>query len=464
MNLILGNHVTTFEGNTEEKHFLGEYLSWRDTKADRWGVRHWNSVFDQEGETFPAGLAGLVARKAKERGFVVSGSDSRTKPTGTPRPIPGAWNLRSYQSKCVEVCTDLKRSMSGRGVVSMPTASGKTRVLSAIAWSQPGNWIMLVDTKDLLHQGAEAYEQLTGESAGRVGDGIWRIERFTVCTMQTLLDRFKSKAVRSLLKATDGFLIDEVHVAATKGYSRLLAASDAFWRLGFSATPFGREDKKDLLMVGLVGPLVYHVSPAELQAAGVTARAEIEFVKYLDEAPGYFDVVEKIRQDKGTESAWPVAYDLGIVKSINRNDRIVGLLFEAAYPALVFIKSIDHGRSLLSSMLSAGIRAEFISGKDASAARKTAVKRLERGDLDVLVCSTVFNKGVNIPAVLTLVNAAGGRSVHQTIQKLGRGTRAFEGKEKVTLYDFQDNLPFLKSQARARAKAYEDYGYAVVFE
>ena len=93
-----------------------------------------------------------------------------------------------------------------------------------------------------------------------------------------------------------------------------------------------------------------------------------------------------------------------------------------------------------------------------------------------------------MPAVRNLIVARAGRAPHRTIQAVGRGTRAHEGKDRVRVFDFLDSDTVwyqnkktkqwkqkagpLTSQAAARRKTYEaeeaysvcDIGYEELME
>lgn len=466
MKLTLGNLKAKVEGTPAELTWLDKYLSWEDPGAHRsplfqsgeWDGRH--RIFDQKTSSFPTGLSYGVLKASQRTGIPIVLDDTRIRPVVERREVPASW-LRDYQAQAVRVCLDPHRPLHGRGVAQCPTGSGKTRIIASIAYTEPCVWLMVVDTKDLLDQGATAYEKLTGLPAGRIGDGQWKVEQFTVATMQTLLDKLSTTKGKDYLRSVQGLAIDEVHVAATRGYRKILSSTDAYWRLGFSATPLGREDHADLRMVGSVGPIVYKISPQQLIEKGLLVQPNITFVEGPEQPVPYWAPVELAKRRGGVEKAWPVAYSLGIATSESRNALLVKLAQKVAKPALLFVKAIMHGQHLVHRLEKVGLSVDYVHGADNRAARKSAIKRLEHGDLDVLVCSGIFNKGIDIPEVRGLINGAGGRSVHQAVQRLGRGTRTAEGKTEIEFWDVMDRGPWIRGHSKIRAKAYRDSGYVV---
>jgi Lhr-like helicase len=66
------------------------------------------------------------------------------------------------------------------------------------------------------------------------------------------------------------------------------------------------------------------------------------------------------------------------------------------------------------------------------------VKQLADGEVDVLICSVIFNEGLDVPAIRSVVCAAGGKSVIAAIQRMGRGMRVTADKGEFYGYDFYD--------------------------
>lgn len=451
----------------EELNWLKGYLSWKDPQARHslmfkrklWdGMR---TVWDPKNRTFPTGLASVVTRGAKKANHRVDLTDIRERPQVTPRPVPEGW-LRDYQTDAVAaaLAPDPINGLRGRGIVQCATGGGKTRIAAAIMWSLPGRWLFLVNSQDLLGQAAEAYGALTSEEAGRVGDGEFRPSRVTAATVQTLLAR--PGASRLLLESCQGVIADEVHGAASNSFQEVLGKmTNAYYRYGLSATPLGREDHKDLMTVGAIGPIIFRAPASELVESGVLARPTITFLAYPGEPRAYWRKVDALKSQGQERMAFQEAYRLGITDCMARNARVVDAIHESPKPCLAFVKLIPHGLDLKKMLTRVGLKADFVSGKDSREDRVSANQSLVRGDLDVLVASGIYNQGIDIPAVRSLVNAAGGKSSNLALQRLGRGTRKSAGKDEVAMYDFQDLGPWLSRHAAGRRKTYERAGFDV---
>jgi len=76
----------------------------------------------------------------------------------------------------------------------------------------------------------------------------------------------------------------------------------------------------------------------------------------------------------------------------------------------------------------------------------------------VLIASSIYDEGVDLPEVNVLIKASGGKSEVKTIQQVGRGLRP--KKEKLIVYDFNDmNSKFLSAHSKKRIKTYKQEGF-----
>ena len=337
--------------------------------------------------------------------------------------------------------------------------SGKSELLVALALIVPARWLILVPSIDLLHQQAARFELRLKQKPGILGDGLWIKgsgdvgSRTVVATFQTLYRGIKVKNKKTLefLNTIEGVCYDEVHVLAAESF--LLVSKkliNAWWRLGFSGTPLARQDQRTAYLIGATGPVIHKVDIHQLIAAGVLAQPTIHFVPCQQTVPG-FD--------------WATVYENGIVNSIPRNTLLTQIAKRAKKPALLFIKNMSHGRHMLKRLLDAGIKCTFVKGSSTSWERQTAIKRLESGSIELLLASTIFDQGVDIPAIESVILGGGGKSEIRALQRLGRGTRVTENKSSVEIWDVADTgNRWLASHAGARQAAYVAAGHRVVIE
>lgn len=432
------------------------------------------SLFEEATLKFPAGLLSRLLRCAREDALdAIERGEMELAPLAhlkvqDPRvppcpPVPGAewpalipWCFTQTEDRDYRWQRDAVEAavQEGRGILSIPTGGGKTEIACAITRVLACRWLFLVPGKDLLHQAVKRFRRLTGEPVGVVGDGSWEVPdgaRIVVATGQTLSRALKAREARAqefLGGWVQGLLVDESHtLPAETFYAIARATRGAHYRLGISATPMGRTDRRSIYAVAALGPIIYRIDVPALVACGVISLPTVHAV----------ECVQAI--DRPT---WQGVYGAGVVRSTQRNQLVADLALRAARPGLVFVKELQHGHELVHRLERAGLRVQFVWGAKDARQRARAVTRLERGDLDFIVCNVIFQQGVDIPTIRSVVNAAAGKSTIAAIQRVGRGTRRAEGKTTVEVWEIADTgTKILKRWTKERIQAYEAAGYPV---
>jgi superfamily II DNA or RNA helicase len=240
-----------------------------------------------------------------------------------------------------------------------------------------------------------------------------------------------------------------VHSLPAESYLRVSQATpNAYWRFGFSGTPLARGDRRSVLAIGALGRVVYRVKPDVLIEAGVLARPRIRMVPILQ---------------LSARPTWQGVYGELVVRSRQRNAAVVAAVRAADKPCLVFVRELAHGRVLEKALAKAGVSASFVSGQHSTEWRRSHVRRLERGHFDALVSTVVFQEGVDIPDLRSVVVACGGASVIAALQRIGRAMRVAPGKDSCEVVDFKDlGHPWMERHSRARLAAYVKEGHEVV--
>jgi superfamily II DNA or RNA helicase len=308
-----------------------------------------------------------------------------------------------------------------------------------------------VHRKGLLGQAADRYELRTGDVAGRVGDGKWNVERFTVATFQTVARAVAKRDPRALalLRNAQGLVVDECHVLpANTFWSTVMEARDAYFRVGLSGTPIQRSDRRSMLAIAALGPVIYRLTARKLIDEGVLAEPIIRMLPVYQEVEA---------------ATWQGVYGKAIVRSTKRNKAVVEAVQRAEKPVLVFVKELKHGTELSARLTKAGLRVEFAHGKHSTTWRDNLIASLVRGDLDALVTTVIMQEGIDIPSLESVVVASGGKSAIAALQKIGRGMRSDDGrKETFEVWDFDDSgHTWLERHTKQRVKAYRDEGFNV---
>jgi superfamily II DNA or RNA helicase len=143
------------------------------------------------------------------------------------------------------------RAANGRGVIVMPTGTGKTEVALAAMERTRVSTLIVAPVRELMHQWHHRIFRKLGYDAGIVGDSLFNLRPVTVTTYDS--------AYLHMAEMGDKFgliIFDEAHHLPGATYRESAMLSAAPFRMGLTATPEradGRERDFDLL----IGPIVY---------------------------------------------------------------------------------------------------------------------------------------------------------------------------------------------------------------
>ena len=408
-------------------------------------------LFNINDMSFPIGMLNYVKDGFKEAEYSFIVQDGRTAPGHiTDFDLCGS-GLRDYQVEAVEAV--LKNPV---GVIKHATGAGKSRTAISIVQKVNCRWLFLVNSSTLMHQFADSYEKLTGLQAGMLGDGVVRKRgegsNLTVATFQTINLKIENPAMLKILEQVQGVIVDECHGAASETYCNILQkCKNAYYRVGLSGTPFDRGDKAQVYILGQLGGILSEVTSVDLIKRGILASPKIKFLK--------------CEQSGVVVSNWASAKKKLIVESDKRNLLISGLVRDHVdYPCLVFCDAVAHGKSLETRFQSEGIDCKFLSGQKKTSERQKTIQDLERGELDVIVCTSIFDSGIDIPSLRSIVFAGGGKSVIASIQRLGRVLRIDPHTKETNaiVFDILDQgNKWLEKHAKKRMKTLRDEGHRV---
>jgi superfamily II DNA or RNA helicase len=196
------------------------------------------------------------------------------------RPSPqsaDAWSdigLRAYQEAAL-TAWELGRR---RGVIALPTGSGKTRVALAAMKRTRLPALCLVPTRVLLDQWLREISAVYQGPVGCYGDGVRRLAPLTVATYESAY-----RHMDQLGNRFDLLIVDEVHHFGGGLRDEALEMSIAGARLGLTATP-PRGNAAAARLAELIGPTVFELMVSDL-AGGFLASFDA-ITLYLDLSPG----------------------------------------------------------------------------------------------------------------------------------------------------------------------------------
>ena len=229
----------------------------------------------------------------------------------------------------------------------------------------------------------------------------------------------------------DYVVIDEFHHAAAKTYTDILSYLKPKELLALTATPERGDGQRvqDVFFDGVIA--------TELRLWDALDR---QLLSPFD----YFGIAEEtdfttIDWSNGKYSA------RGLEEKVTRNDirdRLVlnqiqkYVIDQRAMKALVFCVGLDHATYIGDLLNRHGMKAVVLTGNSSDAERGAGILDLAAGRVNAIVTVDIFNEGVDIPEVDTVIMLRPTESSVIFLQQLGRGLRKSPGKDAVTVLDF----------------------------
>lgn len=329
-----------------------------------------------------------------------------------------------------------------RNLVVAATGTGKT-VISAFDYcrfckANPGGinrLLFVAHREEILKQSRDIFQGvLKDPNFGELFVGNYKPANLDhlFISIQTI----NSQALYDILPENyyDYIIVDEFHHAAAPTYQKLLNRFKPKILLGLTATP-ERMDGKSIL------DYFDNRIAAEIRLPEAIDRKLLCPFQYF----GVSDAVDltDLRWVRGgyDKSQLSNLYSLNRAVAERRADHIIRSLDKYvadmdAIKGLGFCVSIEHAKFMAEYFNAAGIPSISLVGESTEEERRTAKKRLVDGEIRFIFVVDIYNEGVDIPEVNTILFLRPTESLTIFLQQLGRGLRLSEGKECLTVLDF----------------------------
>ncbi len=412
---------------------------------DKRGFSNWNTPRDLcflqdlgEELVFPRGATRSILGLVRSAGYQVQIDDRRR--TMPEVSFSFAGQLRDYQIEAVD-------AMASRdfGTLQAPTGSGKTTMALSLIARRKQPALIVVHTRELMHQWVERIGQflcIPANEVGLIGDGKKRIgDRITVGLVQSLL-----KCASEVAPHIGHLVMDECHKAPSKTFLDVVTAFDCRFMTGLSATPY-RRDGLGRLIWWFIGDKVHEVPAQELQDNGSILKAEViwretAFSTMLDPSTQYSRMLSELCTD-------PQRNQL-ICSDVAEEIR------EASGVCLILSDRKSHCRDLQAMLGRMGINAALLIGDMKAKERHQVVEDLNEGRCKVVVATgQLIGEGFDCKALSTLFLACPVKFSGRMIQYLGRVLRPAPGKDRARVLDYVDPIGVLQNAARARQRVYD---------
>ena len=344
-----------------------------------------------------------------------------------------------YQQEILERL-QVEREVRGhwRNLVVAATGTGKT-VMAASDYKafaekhQRAHLLFIAHREEILRQSLQTFRQVLSDY--NFGEKWYGGEEpvnyeHVFASKDTLNNRLDSLALPA--DYYDYIVVDEVHHVAASSYRKIINHFTPKVLLGLTATP-ERMDGEDITkdFDGIIS--------AEIRLDDALNKGLLAPFYYY----GITDSVDysEVAWDKGHY----VASELSRIYSYNDARTAVILRGLQKYltnirdvRALCFCVDQQHAKYMASKFTLCGLKADVLTSENAPM-RATLYNRLKRKDINYLFVVDMFNEGVDIPEVDTILFLRPTESLTVFIQQFGRGLRKAEGKTHVNILDFVGN-------------------------
>lgn len=349
---------------------------------------------------------------------------------------------RGAQTEALYYLQQAREEGIDKGLVIAATGVGKT-YLAAFDSQDYRRVLFVAHREEILKQAEKAFLDVRPHAIIGYYSGDRHDTDCDIClaTVQTL-----AKPVHLSGFAADHFdyvVIDEFHHAAADSYVALLNHFRPRFLLGLTATPY-RTDNRDIYDL-CDNNVIYEIGLKEAISRGLLVP--FHYYGVFDEQVDY----SSIRQSNGAY----VVEDLE--RELSRTER-ADLVLEkyrsmAGSRTLGFCVSIRHAEYMAEYFSKRGVASVAVhsgtAGSPYTVNRTEALNLLKRNKVRVIFAVDIFNEGVDIPALDTVMFLRPTESYTVFLQQLGRGLRLHEGKKHLLVLDFIGNykrahyVPFL---------------------
>lgn len=417
---------------------------WVNDRLNELNAQLWKSLLFEDSEGFwtYSGLSGRISRtfSCKTKVNVIYPEFKIIPWAQVPK-----YSMHYYQEKSVESMISNPHSH-----VELPTGSGKSFVLMNLIKKCGLKILVIAPSSSIVDQLYDDAVLFFGKKNVGLFSGTKKQfdKKIVVATAQSLVRIDERSDAYAALSSFDAFCFDESHQCPAETFERvchgLLKNVPYRW---FTSATQERNDGKDLLLEGIIGPRVYEKTIKELQEEGYLAKINTLIFDVNSTSPGY------------TSQSMVKMNQVHLYNNETIARKVAELTLKAVennMPTLILVD--EHDQEVL---LKKFMTVHYEYAKGGSDIGKI-VDDFNKGKIMCVVGTSAVSTGTNfLPVKLTICwqgNKAGTKVKQGAI---GRSTRIHKesGKTEAKIVDFRIvDVPQLTRHANIRIKYYEEVG------
>lgn len=345
----------------------------------------------------------------------------------------------SYQKEILEKLK-VERSIFNkhRNLIIAATGVGKT-IISAFDYkdfckenkSDVNKLLFVAHREEILKQSRDTFRAILKDN--NFGDLM--VGNNNPASLEHLFVSIQSLNSKKLYELTssdyyDFIIVDEFHHAAAPSYQKLLEYYEPKILLGLTATP-ERCDGADIFKYFddrvsteiRLNEAINRKLLSPFQYFAVTDTIDLSKLKWGRRG---YDITELSNLYTGN--------DLRVKQIIQSIDKYVTNIDEIT--GLGFCVSVEHAKFMAKSFSDRNIPSIALHGNSKESERDDAKRKLVSGEIKFIFVVDLYNEGVDIPEINTVLFLRPTESLTVFLQQLGRGLRLSDGKECLTVLDF----------------------------
>lgn len=376
-----------------------------------------------------AWIAAYQARRPDRHLTTIPGGASLAaeRPAPIDEELPPPPQPHEIQREALEALQRTRAEGYQAGLVVLATGLGKTWLAAFDSFSF-SKVLFVAHREEILSQTRETFRRIRPDQTFGFYTGQEKLPdaQIVFASIQTL---GRSHHLRQFTADRfDYIVVDEFHHASANSYRRLLEHFQPRFLLGLTATP-ERTDGGNLLAL-CEENLVFRCDFWD----GIRRQQLCPFQYY-----GVPDLIDYRNIPWRNRRFDPEALEHAVITEARAQNALEQYQKRGGLKTLAFCCSMRHADYMAQFFVNHGLRAVSVHSGPNSAPRATSLEQLRDGLLDVVCCVDMFNEGVDLPGVDTILMLRPTESRILWLQQMGRGLRRAEGKNHVTIIDYIGN-------------------------
>jgi superfamily II DNA or RNA helicase len=390
-------------------------------------------LLDSEENTFPSGLLDKALNWLDKEEIFWELEDVRDIPVNLEdlelkKEFP---KLRYYQEEALKEAFEAER-----GIIVSATGTGKSIIFTKLCQKFNVKTLIITPNKEITQNAYDTLVEYFGDDqVMKLNTKSENTGRLNVCNIQTLI-----KLDPELLEDVHCCIIDEFHHGGATTYQEVNKnhLKNCYYRIGLTATNY-RNGSDGIALEAILSNVLYTYTSKDAISEGFLVKPNFKW----------------IRNSMKVKGKYQTQYKEGIVENESRNAKIAELCNNHSKDhVIVLVQQVKHAEILKESIPHAVV----ITGKEKESDRNDILNSFRKGEINVLIGTSVIGEGVDLPVANVLILAGGGKAKSQVVQIVGRVLRLAPNKSKATIYDFQDTgANYLEDHAHTREEIYLEY-------